>query len=148
MGALGVEGNPSLGDFAPHGLAVAGAHARYRAYVSSGRAGAVLARGAAHARWGRIAPLPASDRRIAAISLSRHGDSDRRSEYSLGVRAEEVMAVAADAGIDGPHVVVGHSMGGFATWTAAERHGASPAGAITVGSPVHDLTPADGQAGA
>ncbi|NBE50026.1 alpha/beta fold hydrolase [Streptomyces boluensis] len=124
-------------------VTVAGAHISYRAYGPSSRPGVVLVHGgAAHARWwDHIAPLLASDRRIAAIDLSGHGDSDWRSEYTLEVWAEEVMAVAADAGIDGPPVVVGHSMGGFVTWTVAERHGASLAGAITIDSPVHDLTP-------
>ncbi|MFI7008792.1 alpha/beta fold hydrolase [Streptomyces sp. NPDC050145] len=124
-------------------VTVDGARISYRTYGPQDQPGIILVHGgSAHARWwDHIAPLLASDRRVAAIDLSGHGDSDWRRNYSLDLWADEVMAVAADAGIDGPPVIVGHSMGGFVTWTAAERYGSSLAGAITIDSPVHDLTP-------
>jgi len=55
--------------------------------------------------------------------------------------AEEVLAVAADAGMAGPPVVIGHSMGGFVALRAAGRYGAQLAGVVAVDSPVRDITP-------
>ncbi|MEZ4290203.1 MAG: alpha/beta fold hydrolase [Myxococcota bacterium] len=52
---------------------------------------------------------------VAALDLSGHGDSGHRERYSLEGWTREVMAVARHAGIDGPPVLVGHSMGGFVT---------------------------------
>lgn len=124
-------------------VVVAGARISYRAYGTRDRPGLVLVHGgAAHSRWwDHIAPLLAEDHRVAAVDLSGHGESDWRESYDLGTWAEEVMAVAGDAGILGPPVIVGHSMGGFVTWVAAGRYGASLSGAITIDSPVYDPTP-------
>ena len=97
--------------------------------------------GAAHARWwDHIAPLLAGGHRVAALDLSGHGDSGRRDRYNLDVWAEEVLAVAAAAGIEGPPVVIGHSMGGFVTLRAASVYGSRLAGAVAIDSPVRDLT--------
>lgn len=124
-------------------VVVAGARIRYRAYGPRNRPGVVLVHGgAAHSRWwDHIAPLLATDHRIAAVDLSGHGESDWRENYDLGTWADEVMAVAGDAGILGPPVIIGHSMGGFVTWVAAGRYGSSLSGAITIDSPVYDPTP-------
>jgi pimeloyl-ACP methyl ester carboxylesterase len=98
--------------------------------------------GAAHARWwDHIAPMLADGHRVAALDLSGHGDSDRRDHYSLDVWAEELLAVAAAAGIEGPPVVIGHSMGGFVTLRAASVYGSRLAGAVAVDSAVRDMTP-------
>jgi len=51
-----------------------------------------------------------------------------------------VLAVADAAGIEGPPVVIGHSMGGFVTLRAACIYGSRLAGAVAVDSPVQDLT--------
>jgi pimeloyl-ACP methyl ester carboxylesterase len=47
-----------------------------------------------------------------------------------------VATVAAAGGIDGPPVVVGHSMGGFVTIATAATHGDDLAGVIVCDSPV------------
>ena len=52
-----------------------------------------------------------------------------------------MLAVAADAGIGGPPIVIGHSMGGFVTLRAASLHGSLMAGAVVIDSPVRDITP-------
>ncbi len=124
-------------------VSVKGARIAYRAYGPEGRPGMVLVHGgAAHARWwDHIAPMLAQDQRIAALDLSGHGDSDWRANYDLDTWALEAMTVASDAGIAGRPVIIGHSMGGFVTWAAASGHGASLAGAITIDSPVYDLSP-------
>jgi pimeloyl-ACP methyl ester carboxylesterase len=122
---------------------VAGASIAYRAWGQPGQGGIVLVHGgAAHARWwDHIAPLLASGHRVAALDLSGHGDSGRRESYRLDVWAEEVLAVAAAAGIAGPPVLIGHSMGGFVALRAAGLFGARLAGVVAVDSPVRDITP-------
>src|ERR1700749_511873 len=79
----------------------------------SGRGIVLVHGGGAHSRWwDHIAPLLAADRRVIAMDLSGHGDSGRRETYNFDAWAREVLAVAADAGLDAPPVVIGHSMGG------------------------------------
>jgi pimeloyl-ACP methyl ester carboxylesterase len=122
---------------------VRGAVISYRAWGDRGQAGVVLVHGGgAHARWwDHIAPLLAGGHRVAALDLSGHGDSDRRDHYSLDVWAEEVLAVSAAAGIAGPPVVIGHSMGGFVTLRAASIYGSRLAGAVAIDSAVRDMPP-------
>ncbi len=117
----------------------------YRAYGEPGPAGLVLVHGgAAHSRWwDHIAPLLSAGHRVAAIDLSGHGDSGRREKYTLDAWAHEVMAVAAAAGISGPPVIVGHSMGGFVALRTAGLFGSDLAGIVVIDSPVQDLTPED-----
>ena len=79
--------------------------------------------------------------RVVALDLSGHGESGWRPQYSLEQWAAEVMAVAADAGIAGPPVLVGHSMGGFVTIATAALHSDDLAGVIVVDSPVAALDP-------
>ena len=88
---------------------VADAPVAYRAWGEPGGRGIVLVHGgAAHSRWwDHIGPLLASDRRVVAIDLSGPGDSGRRPSYSLDRWADEVLAVAEDAGIAAPPTVIG-----------------------------------------
>ncbi|MGZ6833927.1 MAG: alpha/beta fold hydrolase, partial [Mycobacteriaceae bacterium] len=76
--------------------------------------------GAAHSRWwDHVAPFLAVDHRVVALDLSGHGDSGRRPEYGMASWAAEVNAVARDAEFTGPPVIVGHSMGGWVSMSAA-----------------------------
>jgi pimeloyl-ACP methyl ester carboxylesterase len=122
---------------------VDGASIAYRTYGDREDRGIVLVHGgAAHARWwDHIAPLLAAEHMVVALDLSGHGDSGRREDYSLDEWAQEVLAVADDAGITGPPTVIGHSMGGLVTLRAASLHGPRMAGAVAVDSPVRDITP-------
>ncbi len=115
----------------------------YRAWGQPGGRGIVLVHGgAAHSRWwDHIAPLMTPGRRVAALDLSGHGDSERRETYSLDSWAREVLAVAGAAGIIASPTVIGHSMGGFVTLRLASLYGSRIAGAVIVDSPVRDLTP-------
>lgn len=124
-------------------VAVAGATISYRMWGESSPRGLVLVHGgAAHSRWwDHIGPLLTGGRRVVALDLSGHGDSDRREHYDLDVWAREVLAVAADAGIELPPTVIGHSMGGFVTLRLASLVGARIAGAVAVDSPVREVTP-------
>ena len=98
--------------------------------------------GGAHAHWWtHVAATFAGEFRVAAIDLSGHGDSGHREEYDPEQWADEVVAVAADAGIDGLPVVIGHSMGGFITIVTAARHPDEVAGVIVCDSPVTEADP-------
>ena len=116
----------------------------YLAWGDPSARGVVLVHGGgAHAHWwDHVAPLLAQARRVVALDLSGHGDSDRRDTYSMTTWAREILAVAADAGITVP-TVIGHSMGGLVTLRLASRYGAQIAGAVIIDSPVRDrdLTP-------
>ncbi len=124
-------------------IVVRDARVHYLAWGEVGRPGLVFVHGgAAHAHWWSfIGPLFAGEYRVAAIDLTGHGDSGRREAYPREVWAEEVIAVAADAGFDGPPIVVGHSMGGFVTITAAAAFGSKLAGAVVLDSPVRRPDP-------
>lgn len=115
----------------------------YRMWGSSpnGRGIVLVHGGGAHSRWwDHIGPLLAGDRRVVAIDLSGHGDSGRRESYSFDAWAREVLAVAADAGIDAA-TVIGHSMGGVATLRLAALFGSRIEGAVVIDSPVRNLAP-------
>jgi pimeloyl-ACP methyl ester carboxylesterase len=116
---------------------VEGCPIHYLRWGEAGRPGIVLVHGgAAHAHWWSfIAPL-LREYCVAAIDLSGHGDSGRRSEYPRETWAREVLAVAEDAGFAGPPIVIGHSMGGFVTIVTAAEYGDRIAGAVILDSPV------------
>jgi len=127
-----------------HGeVKVEGARIHYLHWGPAGRRGIVFVHGgAAHAHWWSfIAPLFVPEYRVAALDMSGHGDSDRRDAYPRDVWAREVVAVAKDMGCVGPPVVVGHSMGGFVTITAAAEFGDQLAGAVILDSPVRRPDP-------
>ncbi|HXF21600.1 MAG TPA: alpha/beta hydrolase [Streptosporangiaceae bacterium] len=115
----------------------------YQAWGEPGQDGIVLVHGGAAHRhwWDHIGPLLAAGHRVAALDLSGHGDSGRRDGYRLDEWAAEVMAVAAAAGIGGPPIVIGHSMGGFVALRAAGLYGRQLAGVVAIDSPVRDMTP-------
>ena len=122
---------------------VGGATIRFLAWGEPGRRGLVFVHGGgAHAHWWtHVAARFAGDFRVVAIDLSGHGDSDHRDAYGLEQWTDEVVAVAGAGRIDGPPVVVGHSMGGFVTIATAARHADRLAGAIVCDSPVTQPDP-------
>jgi pimeloyl-ACP methyl ester carboxylesterase len=106
--------------------------------------------GGAHANWWTfIAPYFMRHYRVAAIDLSGMGDSGRRSAYGSEIRAAEMRAVIADAGLGERPFVIGHSFGGFMTMKFASQFGDTLGGAVIVDSPIrspeeevhHPLTP-------
>jgi len=124
--------------FEDRSVAVDGAAIHYLAWGQPGRRGLVFVHGGgAHAHWWtHVAARFADDFRVLALDLSGHGDSAHRGHYRLEQWTDEVAAVAADGGITGPPVVIGHSMGGFVTIATAALHGDQLAGAIVCDSPV------------
>jgi len=122
---------------------VGGCAVHYLAWGERGRRGLVFVHGGgAHAHWWSfLAATFAGDFRVLAIDLSGHGDSGHRDGYGLDQWTDEVMAVAADGGISGPPVIIGHSMGGFVTMATAARHAEHVGGAIICDSPVTEPDP-------
>ena len=122
---------------------VDGTPIHYLAWGEPGRRGIVFVHGGgAHAHWWtHVAAHYSRQYRVAAIDLSGHGDSGWRQKYSLEQWSAEVMSVAADAGMQGPPVLIGHSMGGFVTITTAALHSDALAGVIVVDSPVAAIDP-------
>jgi pimeloyl-ACP methyl ester carboxylesterase len=98
--------------------------------------------GAAHALWwSALAPQLSQHYYVVAPDLSGHGDSGRRDAYPLEGWADEVLAVAKDAGCAALPILVGHSMGGLVSIIAAALHGHRLAGAVIVDSPVRRPDP-------
>src|SRR5574340_24451 len=129
-------------------VTVDGAAIAYRAWGEEGLPGIVLVHGGmAHSRWwDHIGPQLATGRRVVALDLSGHGDSDHREHYRLDRWAGEVLAVAEVGGIAGAPVLVGHSMGGIVSYVASDLFGARLAGAVILDSPLRDLTPEEVEA--
>ena len=122
---------------------VGGVPIHYLAWGEPGRRGLVFVHGGgAHAHWWtHVAARFHRDFRVVAIDLSGHGDSGHREEYGLEQWTDEVVAVARDAQVDGPAVVVGHSMGGFVSIATAARHPDDVAGVVVCDSPVTEPDP-------
>ena len=122
-------------------VSVAGARIETLTWGARGKPGLLFLHGnAAHADWWSfIAPFFASDYRVAALSWSGMGGSDRRERYSLDLFVEEAMTGAESTGLfEGPEkpVLIGHSFGGFITLAAAARIGQQLGAAITVDTPI------------
>jgi pimeloyl-ACP methyl ester carboxylesterase len=124
---------------------VDGADIGFRCWGPAGSSGVVLVHGsAAHTRWwDHIGPLLAGHRRVAAIDLSGHGDSDRRDGYTMEQWSAEIAAVAGAMAADAtPPVLIGHSMGGMVCLTAARDRAPDLAGVITVDAAPRPSDPA------
>jgi pimeloyl-ACP methyl ester carboxylesterase len=119
-------------------LIVAGCPINYLVWGDPAKPPIVLVHGgAAHAMWwSALAPQLSRHYYVVAPDLSGHGDSGRRETYPLEGWADEVMAVAEDAGCAGLPVLVGHSMGGLVSIVAGAIHGHRLAGAVIVDSPI------------
>ena len=129
--------------FEDHAVDVDGVTIHYLAWGEPGQRGLVFVHGGgAHAHWWtHVAATFAPALRVIAVDLSGHGDSGRRDVYDIEQWAAEVMAVAADGGIAGPPVIIGHSMGGFVTIATAALHPEQLAGVIVCDSPVTEPDP-------
>jgi pimeloyl-ACP methyl ester carboxylesterase len=121
---------------------VLGCSIHYLRWGDPANPGVVLVHGgAAHAHWWSfIAPMLIRQYHVVALDMSGHGDSGRRDAYRNDIWAEEVLAVAEDAGMDRP-VLVGHSMGGFVSIMAAATHSERLSGIVIVDSPVRRPDP-------
>ncbi|WP_394692914.1 alpha/beta fold hydrolase [Hyphobacterium sp.] len=121
-------------------VTVEGAEIVWKAWGDRGQRGVILVHGGvAHKQWwDAIAPFISEGRHVVAIDLSGMGDSGHRDVYRMPLYAQEVKAVAHDAGLfdAGKPFVVGHSFGGFVTMVSSMEFGDELAGAIILDSPV------------
>jgi pimeloyl-ACP methyl ester carboxylesterase len=129
--------------FTDHSVTVHGCPIHYVAWGPAGAKGLVFVHGGgAHAHWWtHVAATFADEFRVVAVDLSGHGDSGHREQYQLEQWTDEVTIAAADGGIDGRPVLVGHSMGGFVTIATAARHPDAVDGVIVCDSPVTEPDP-------
>jgi pimeloyl-ACP methyl ester carboxylesterase len=98
--------------------------------------------GAAHSGWwDHIAPYLSGTHRVIAPDLSGHGDSDHRRSYDLDTWAQEVLALPAAAGASQRPKIIGHSLGGWVTATAAERYGNQIDSIVVIDSPLRERAP-------
>jgi pimeloyl-ACP methyl ester carboxylesterase len=122
---------------------VDGTRIHLRCWGPEDRPGLVLVHGgAAHSGWwDHVAPFFAGSHRVVALDLSGHGDSDRRAAYGMDGWAAETLAAARAAGITGPPLVVGHSMGGWVAVTAGVTRGDELDGIAIIDSPLIEPPP-------
>jgi predicted alpha/beta hydrolase family esterase len=89
-----------------------------------------------HVIWERIEPALARQTRTCSYDRSGVGDSDIRPSEPAVVPAEQVVdelhELLANAEVDGPHVLVGHSLGGLNARLYAARHPDDLAGIVFV----------------
>jgi len=74
---------------------------------------------------------------VIALDLRGHGESGRAAVYDIDAFADDVLAVAADTGLQRP-VVVGHSLGGLIALACAARPDAVRAAVLVDPAPVLD----------
>jgi len=90
------------------------------------------------ADWRPVLPLLAASRRVIAVDQRGHGDSPRGSSYLVADYCADAVAFVRDR-IDGPVVVVGHSLGAMvAAAVAAELPGLVRA-AVLEDPPFHGM---------
>ncbi|MDT5015234.1 MAG: hypothetical protein QOD39_1394 [Mycobacterium sp.] len=98
--------------------------------------------GAAHSGWwDHIAPFFSQTHRVIAPDLSGHGDSDYREAYDLETWAREVLAVVPGDGSSGRPKIIGHSLGGSVTATAARDHGRDIDSILVIDTPLRERAP-------
>ncbi len=87
--------------------------------------------GADRSHWHAVAPLLAADRTVVSFDQRGYGESEppRDGRWDLAAMAEDVLAVAAAAGLDRP-VVVGHSYGGAVVAETVARFADRFSGAV------------------
>jgi pimeloyl-ACP methyl ester carboxylesterase len=92
--------------------------------------------------WDHVAPfLVTAERCVVAVDLSGHGDSGHRRDYGLADWAEEMLAVAEHAELEGPSVLAGHSLGAWSTVVAAAEHPEAVAGLVLMDCRITDPPP-------
>ena len=119
---------------------VEGAQIETLAWGERGRPGLLLVHGGrANADWWpHVAPMLATDHRVAALSLSGNGRSDWREHYSIVQFAREMTAVARATGLydAGQPIFVAHSFGSRPTFAACADADMAPRAAVVVDSAV------------
>jgi pimeloyl-ACP methyl ester carboxylesterase len=126
-----------------HDVDVDGVRIHYRAWGDVGDLpGVVLLHGgSAHSGWwDHVAPQLATARRVIAVDLSGHGDSDWKPEYDRSQWAREVVGAVRAEGLD-PAIFIGHSMGGWVSVFAGVVEASAVRRVIAVDSPLLEAPP-------
>jgi pimeloyl-ACP methyl ester carboxylesterase len=126
-----------------HDIDVVGVRIHYRAWGQNGDLpGVVLLHGgAAHSGWwDHVAPQLATDRRVIAVDLSGHGDSEWKPEYDRSQWAREVIAAVRAQGLD-PAIFIGHSMGGWVSVFAGVVDPPAVRQIVAIDSPFTEVPP-------
>jgi pimeloyl-ACP methyl ester carboxylesterase len=88
-----------------------------------------------------VGPILAGQYRVVALDLSGHGDSEKRSAYSMDMWAREILSVAQVSGMAGPPLIIGHSMGGWVTVVVGATYPAEVAGIVVIDSAIREAQP-------
>jgi pimeloyl-ACP methyl ester carboxylesterase len=121
---------------------------RVHLYCTGAGSPAVVIVGAGYSfDWGLVQSGVEKFTQVCAYDHSGIGWSDDAPKDSCGVRVSEVHAALKSAGIKGPYVLVGHSLGGLVARVYAERYPEETAGIVfvdhasQVGVPAGEILP-------
>lgn len=122
---------------APGRMVDVGGYRMHLDVMGEGRGGptVILDAGAQSAsfQWGWVQPEVAEGARVVAYDRPGQGWSEEPLErLDAGERAEDLHEALDRAGIEGPYVVVGHSMGSLSARAFAERYPDEVVGAVLV----------------
>jgi len=102
--------------------------------------------GSAHSGWWHhVAPFFADSNHVVALDLSGHGSSGRRASYSMQTWAQEVIAAGTAANPAARPTIIGHSIGGWVTATAAVPAAMAIDGIVVVDTPLQEHEPEGGR---
>jgi pimeloyl-ACP methyl ester carboxylesterase len=112
----------------------------YRVHLYCSRAGSptvVIVGGGFSFDWGLVQPEVAKFTQVCSYDHSGIGWSDSGPKDSYSLRVSEVHAALKNAGIKGPYVLVGHSLGALVARLYAGRYPDEVVGMVFVDHAVH-----------
>jgi pimeloyl-ACP methyl ester carboxylesterase len=88
-----------------------------------------------HLTWYAIMPKIQSHTRVCVYDRASMGNSDKQAGHRTSQKiAEQLHTLLANAKVEGPYIVVGHSLGGMNMLVFADRFRGEVAGAVLVDS--------------
>src|SRR2546430_852939 len=135
---VGAAQNPP----APLGKLVAVGGYRVHLYCTGTGSPAVVIVGAGFSvNWGLVQPEVARFTQVCSYDHSGIGWSESGPKDSCSLRVSEVHTALKNAGIKGPYVLVGHSLGGLVARLYAGQHPDEVAGMVFVDHAFHPAFP-------